>query len=123
MATEEWEQKMNELRDAQLATQRLIEHNERSWRERFEADRQDWSQRFEAQQVDWSRRFDTQQVDWNRRIETLIGSVQSLVSIVQGHEQRLGNTEDEIAAMRAALTSLMQTVDRFIRGQQSNGHQ
>jgi hypothetical protein len=89
MTNQDWEQRMSELRDAQLVTQRLMERNEK---------------------------------DWNGRFETMISGVQSLVSIVHSHEQRLGNAEDEIAAMRAALTSMMQSIDRFIRGQQSNGH-
>jgi hypothetical protein len=36
MANSEWQVKMNELRDAQLVTQRLMELNERRWNERFE---------------------------------------------------------------------------------------
>ena len=36
MANSEWQEKMNELRDAQLVTQRLMEVNERRWNERFE---------------------------------------------------------------------------------------
>ena len=35
MANEEWASKMDELRDAQLVTQRLMDRHEREWNERF----------------------------------------------------------------------------------------
>ncbi len=36
MSDHEWVGRLNELRDAQLVTQRLIELNERNWERRFE---------------------------------------------------------------------------------------
>ena len=111
MTNQEWEQGMNELRDAQLATQRLIERNETSWYERFEAERVNWNERFVAEQTRWDERF-----------ETLTSTVRDLISVGRIHEQRLANVEEGIAEMRAALTSMMRSMDRFIRGQQSNGH-
>ena len=69
---------MNELRDAQLVTQRLMERQETA--------------------------------------------LETLTSVVHSHEQRLANAEDGIAEMRSALTSVMNSIDRFIRGQERNGH-
>jgi hypothetical protein len=135
MTNQDWELRMNELRDAQLATQRLIEHNEKSWNQRFE------DQRKESK---------AQQADWNDRFGTVTAAVQSLITVGRIHEQRLAKSEDRlarfeellarseerlarsedrlaksedgVAEMRAALSSLIQTIDRFIRGQQRNGH-
>ncbi|MBI2817770.1 MAG: hypothetical protein HYX72_12605 [Acidobacteria bacterium] len=73
---------MNELRDAQLVTQRLMERHEREWNERFE----------------------------------------TLTSIVHGHEQRLANAENGIIEMRAALSSVLTSLDNFVKGLRPNGN-
>jgi hypothetical protein len=36
MTNQEWEERLNDLRDAQVVTQRLMELNERNWERRFE---------------------------------------------------------------------------------------
>ncbi|MBI2818229.1 MAG: hypothetical protein HYX72_14940 [Acidobacteria bacterium] len=79
MKNQDWESKINELRDAQLVKQRLIELNERRWNERFERNEHIWNQRFERH-------------------------------------------DNEIAELRATMASLIEHVDRFIQGRQSNGH-
>ena len=75
MKDQDWESKINELRDAQLVTQRLMELNERKWDARFER----------------------------------------LTSVVERHD-------NEIAELRAAMASLIEHIDQFIQGRQSNGH-
>lgn len=79
MTEQEWESKMNELRDAPLVAQRLIEMNERRWNERFERNEHIWNERF-------------------------------------------ARHDNEIAELRAAMASLIEHLDQFIQGRQSNGH-
>jgi hypothetical protein len=96
MSDQEWVRKMNELRDAQLVTQRLMELNERKWDARFE----EW----EARSEEWDARFAT------------------LTSVVEAHENRLALAEDSMAELRAALSSLIANMDSFIKGLRHNGH-
>jgi hypothetical protein len=95
MTNQEWEGRMNELRDAQLVTQRLMELNERRWNERF---------------------------------EEMHAGLHVLVSRVDRHdveiaEFRSGMLEfsSGMLELRAAMASLVEHIDRFIQGRQSNG--
>lgn len=82
MTNQEWENRMNELRDAQLVTQRLMELNERKWNERFE-------------------RHD------NEIAQLRSGTLELSSGVLE---------------LRSAMASLIQHIDRFIQGRQSNGH-
>ena len=87
MTNQEWESGMNDLRQAQMATQRLIELNIKAFDQRLE-------------KVD-------QRVDKiDQRLEKLTRTVEKL--------------SDQMLELRAAVASLVTTVDRFIQGG-SNG--
>ena len=98
MTNQEWESGMNDLRQAQLATQRLLELNiaafdkrlEESERKREETDRK------------WNERFDR------------------LTSLVESHDHQMAEFRDGMLELRAAMVSLASTLDTFIKGR-TNG--
>jgi hypothetical protein len=40
----------------------------------------------------------------------------ALMVIVESHEKRLGKSEEQMAAMQAAMVSLFEHLDRFVKG-------
>ena len=89
MTSQEWESGMNELRQAQLATQRLIELNIAAFDKRLEAMDKKWDERFDR-----------------------------LTSIVEKYQAQ---NQEQISELRAAMVSLVATVDSFIKAR-PNGH-
>jgi hypothetical protein len=90
---QEWESKMNELRDAQLVTQHLLgalaERHDREIGELREA------------QLVTQRLIEVNERHWNRRFEQIVEAQQ---------------------ATQAKVDSLIGAIDRFIQGRGSDGH-
>jgi len=57
-----------------------------------------------------------------RAAESLLQVVASHEHRLAGVEERLAGLEDSRASMEAAMRSLFERMDRFIRGLESNGH-
>ena len=97
MANSEWQEKMNELRDAQLVTQRLMEVNERRWNERFE-------------------KHDAMIAKHNEAIAKHDEAIAK-------HDEAIAKHDEALARMEAAMYRLFEHIDQFIQGKQSNGHE
>ncbi len=81
-STREYGKGIQEIRDQNLVTARLLELHERESNARLE------------------------------RVEAL----------ADRHEERLSGVEERQASLEAAMRALFETVDRFIRGLEGNGH-
>jgi chromosome segregation ATPase len=142
MNNQEWEVKMNELREAQTAThhlldvsaerhdreiaelresqvvtQRLMDLDERRWKERFEQNDNEMRALREGSAV-LQRNIAALHEDsaaLHQDIRSLHHNVAALAENAQDHRQ----LTDQIAA---AMASLISNIDRFIQGRGSNGH-
>jgi hypothetical protein len=107
MTNQEWESGMNDLRQAQLATQRLLELNIAAFDRRMEATENRWEKRMDAAEDSWEKRMEATDKKWNERFDRL-------ASMAESHES-------QILELRAAMVSLVTTVDNFIKAR-PNGH-
>jgi DNA-binding transcriptional regulator GbsR (MarR family) len=104
---QDWESKMNELRDAQLVTQHLLgalaERHDREIGELREA--QLVTQRLiEGNERNWNRRFE----QMFERLEQLVEAQQAIIEAQQ--------------ATQATVDSLVVAISRFIQGRGGDGH-
>jgi len=58
----------------------------------------------------------------NRAADATLRATENLREVVASHEERLVGVEDRTASLEAAMRSLFDHMDRFIRGLKSNGH-
>ena len=104
---QEWESKMNELRDAQLVTQHLLgalaERHDREIGELREA------------QLVTQRLIQVNERNWNRRFEQLVERFEQMVV-------RFEQIVEAQQATQAKVDSLIVAIDRFIQGRGSDGH-
>jgi len=99
----ELETKLNQIADSLLVQSRLVDRFERRTEGRF-ANHEDRLDRIEA------------------ALEKLIKSHQGLVDSQQGLIESHQSLAARQAQTEAALQGLIAQIDRFLRGQQSNGH-
>ena len=97
---QEWESKMNELRDAQLVTQHLLG----ALAERHDREIGDLR---EAQLVT-QRLIEVNERNWTRRFEQIVERLEQMVEAQQ--------------ATQATVDSLIVAIGRFIQGRGSDGH-
>jgi predicted nucleic acid-binding Zn-ribbon protein len=103
MANQEWESRMNELRDSQLVSQRLLERVEQTVRDNSE-----------------QLRALTSVV---LRHENDIAELRSRhENDIHEHQVSIGAHQVSIDELRAMMASLITNIERFIQGRQSNGH-
>jgi len=57
-----------------------------------------------------------------RRAEEQDERIRALLTIGENHERRLADTEERTRSMQAAMTSLFEHIERFIRGLGTDGH-
>jgi t-SNARE complex subunit (syntaxin) len=112
------EAKLNQIADSLLVQSQLVDRFERRTEERF-ANHEDRLDRIEAaleKLTDGHVRL----VESHQRMieshQSMIGSHQSLIESHQDLAARQAQTE-------AALQALIAQIDRFLRGQQRNGHE
>lgn len=114
----ELETKLNQIADSLVVQSRLVDRFERRTEERF-ANHEDRLDRIEAA---LEKLVESHQ--------SMIGSHQRLIESNQGlieSHQRLIESHQELTARQAhtdaALQALIEQIDRFLRGQQRNGHE
>jgi len=91
---------MNELRDAQLVTQQLLQ----KLAERHDND----IQQLRDSQLVTQRLMELNERRWNARFER--------------HDEEIAELRTGMLELRAAMTSLIAQIDRFIQGHGSEGH-
>lgn len=103
MANQEWESRMNELRDSQLVSQRLLERVEETVREIGE------NTVYLQKQV---QKHENDIAELRSRHE----------NDIHAHQISIDAHQVSIDELRAMMASLIANIDRFIQGRQTNGH-
>src|SRR5579871_972415 len=99
MANQEWENRMNELRDSQLVTQRLLERLEGS-----------------------VGRLGDNVEHMEARVDRIGEAVEIIATNTIRLQEQARAHENDIVELRSAMISLIANIDRFIQGRQPNGH-
>ena len=111
---QEWETKMNDLRDAQLVTQHLLgalaERHDREIGELREA------------QLVTQRLIEVNEKNWNRRFEQMVERMELMVEAQQATQATVDSLVGAQQATQATVDSLIVAIDRFIQGRGSDGH-
>ncbi len=97
---ERHDREIGEIRDSQLVMQRLMEENERKWAGRFE-------------------RHDEEMGDLRAGLADLRGG---LTASRQLYDVEMAEFRAGMQELRAAMNSLIAHIDRFVQGRNPNGH-
>jgi t-SNARE complex subunit (syntaxin) len=114
----ELEAKLNQIADSLLVQSRLVDRFERRTEERF-ASHEDRLDRIEAALEKVTDGHVRLVESHQRMIESHQRMIESQQSLIESH-QDLASRQ---AQTEAALQALIKQIDRFLRGQQSNGHE
>ena len=107
MVNQEWESRMNELRDSQLVSQRLLE--------RLEGTVKDNNEQLRVL-TSVVLRHENEIAELRSRHENDVAELRSR------HENDFQAHQVSVEELRAMMASLIANIDRFIQGRQSNGH-
>ena len=128
MTNEQWEVGMQELRDAEIATQHLLGKLAERHDTDFAGlrDAQLVTQRvMQLNEKKWDERFEK----LTETVENLTGTVGNLTGTVEklaGTVERIALSDEQsqarISELQGMMNSLIANIDRFVQGRQSNGH-
>ncbi len=114
---DELEAKLNHIADSLLVQSQLVDRFERRTEERL-ANHEDRLDRVEAVLEKLTDGHVRLVESHQRMVESHQGMIESHQSLIESHQ----NLASRQAQTEAALQSLIEQIDRFLRGQQRNGH-
>ena len=117
MTDQDWEGKVNQIRELQLLTQEMMLKS--AQRHDSEIAQLRESQLASQRLLD---RLEEQVQGLTSDIQGLTSDVQVLTTDVQGLTSLAVRHDNSIAELRAMMASLIANIDRFIQGRQTNGH-